>query len=144
MMKEQTYISVNRLLLYRDFERQQLLDRLCSIVNGYERAAEHPVEREKMIGELYACAHELLELAAGHGRVVDIAAKYGYESPDSFARAFQRFHGATPSQVRDNGVPPRQFAPLRIKMTVEGGCTLPCRLQAALLRGPQQQAGPGP
>ncbi len=66
-MKEQTYISVNRLLLYRDFERQQLLDRLCSIVNGYERAAEHPVEREKMIGELYACAHELLELAAGHG-----------------------------------------------------------------------------
>ena len=67
MMKEQTYISVNRLLLYRDFERQQLLDRLCSIVNGYERAAEHPVEREKMIGELYACAHELLELAAGHG-----------------------------------------------------------------------------
>lgn len=47
MMKEQTYISVNRLLLYRDFERQQLLDRLCSIVNGYERAAEHPVERER-------------------------------------------------------------------------------------------------
>lgn len=69
------------------------------------------------------------ELAAGHGRVVDIAAKYGYESPDSFARAFQRFHGATPSQVRDNGVQPRQFAPLRIKMTVEGGCTLPCRVE---------------
>ena len=36
-------------------------------------------------------------------RVLDIAIKYGYSSPDSFARAFQAFHGITPSQARSYG-----------------------------------------
>lgn len=63
------------------------------------------------------------ELASGKDRVAEIAAKYGYENPDSFTRAFQKFHGITPSQVRDSGAAPRSFAPLRLKMTVEGGST---------------------
>ena len=33
------------------------------------------------------------ELAGGEAKVIDVALKYGYDSPDSFARAFQRFHG---------------------------------------------------
>ena len=40
------------------------------------------------------------ELAATHSKIIDVALKYGYDSPDSFARAFQRFHGVTPSQAR--------------------------------------------
>lgn len=69
------------------------------------------------------------ELAEGHGRVVDIAVKYGYESPDSFTRAFQRFHGVTPSQVRDAGAQRRYMAPLRLKMTVAGGGSRPCHVE---------------
>ena len=34
-------------------------------------------------------------------RVIDVAFRYGYDSPDSFTRAFQRFHGVSPSQARD-------------------------------------------
>lgn len=30
-------------------------------------------------------------------KVIDAAVKYGYDSPDSFARAFRRFHGVLPS-----------------------------------------------
>ena len=33
------------------------------------------------------------ELATGRERVIDVAAKYGYESPDAFAKAFQKFMG---------------------------------------------------
>ena len=33
------------------------------------------------------------ELAATEAKVIDVALKYGYESPDSFTKAFQRFHG---------------------------------------------------
>ena len=33
------------------------------------------------------------ELASSEAKVIDVALKYGYESPDSFARAFTRFHG---------------------------------------------------
>ena len=40
------------------------------------------------------------ELSAADNKVIDIALKYGYESPESFARAFSRFHGVTPSEAK--------------------------------------------
>ena len=46
------------------------------------------------------------ELADGKSRVIDTALKYGYDSPESFTKAFTRFHGSTPAQVR-NGSPIR-------------------------------------
>ena len=39
------------------------------------------------------------ELARGENKVIDIVIKYGYDNPDSFTRAFQKFHGILPSQV---------------------------------------------
>lgn len=39
------------------------------------------------------------ELKYHDAKVMDVALKYGYESPVSFARAFQAFHGFNPSQV---------------------------------------------
>ena len=44
------------------------------------------------------------DLAAGTGeRVIDLAFKYGYDSPDSFTKAFTRFHGVTPAQIKKGG-----------------------------------------
>ncbi len=40
------------------------------------------------------------ECAAGDARVIDLALKYGYESPEAFTRAFRLFHGASPSRVK--------------------------------------------
>ena len=42
------------------------------------------------------------ELATSEKKVIDIALKYGYDSPDSFTKAFTRFHGVTPSMVQKN------------------------------------------
>ena len=64
------------------------------------------------------------ELSGGDEKVIDIAIKYGYDSPDSFAKAFQRFHGITPTQARETGANLRSFAPLHIKITLEGGTML--------------------
>ena len=64
------------------------------------------------------------ELSRADLKVIDVAVKYGYESPDSFAKAFQRFHGISPSQAREPGAPLRSFAPLHIKIKLEGGNTL--------------------
>ena len=61
------------------------------------------------------------ELTATDAKIIDIAAKYGYDSPDSFNRAFQRFHGITPSAARKTGAQLRSFAPVKIKLTLEGG-----------------------
>ena len=40
------------------------------------------------------------ELATTDEKVIDVAMKYGYNSPDSFAKAFSRFHGISPTMVR--------------------------------------------
>lgn len=43
------------------------------------------------------------ELNCNNKRIIDVAIKYGYSSPDSFTRVFQSFHGVTPSEARNNG-----------------------------------------
>ena len=68
------------------------------------------------------------ELASMGSKVIDIAIKYGYDSPDSFAKSFHRFHGITPSQAREAGMPLRSLAPLHIKVTLEGGNMLDYRI----------------
>lgn len=61
------------------------------------------------------------DLAAGEEKIIDIALKYGYDSPDSFAKAFTRFHKVTPLRARKEGVMLKSFAPLKIKFSLEGG-----------------------
>lgn len=61
------------------------------------------------------------DLAATDEKVIDIALKYGYDSPDSFTKAFTRFHGVTPTAVRRDGVLLKSFAPLKIRFSLEGG-----------------------
>ena len=62
-------------------------------------------------------------------RVIDTALKYGYDSPDSFARAFARFHGVSPSAAREAGCRLSFYAPLKIKLTLEGGTMLEYRIE---------------
>ena len=42
------------------------------------------------------------ELYLNNEKIIDIAIKYQYENPTSFSRAFEKFHGIKPSQVRKN------------------------------------------
>lgn len=69
------------------------------------------------------------ELVTGDGKVIDIALKYGYDSPDSFTKAFTRFHGVTPTQARKGQTFLKSFAPLKIKLSLEGGCLMDYRIE---------------
>lgn len=60
--------------------------------------------------------------------VIDAAFKYGYETPESFSKAFSRFHGVTPKQAKSKGTPLRMFNPLVIKIIMEGGVVLDYRI----------------
>ena len=62
-----------------------------------------------------------LELKNTDEKVIDIALKYCYETPESFTKAFSRFHKATPSQVRAGEATIRVFLPFKINVTVYGG-----------------------
>lgn len=61
------------------------------------------------------------ELSTTNISVIDVALKYGYESPDSFTKAFTRFHGITPSMAKKDNIMIKSFTPLRIKISIEGG-----------------------
>ena len=65
-----------------------------------------------------------VEVAATGGKIIDIALKYGYDSPDSFTKAFSRFHGCTPSAVRKDGAGIKSFAPITLRFTLEGGYSM--------------------
>ena len=68
------------------------------------------------------------EIAETEGKITDIALKYGYETPESFSRAFARFHGVPPRAVRETGARLTLFNPLVIKITVEGGKSMDYRI----------------
>ncbi|MBE6598098.1 MAG: AraC family transcriptional regulator [Ruminococcaceae bacterium] len=70
-----------------------------------------------------------VELASEGTKVIDIALKYGYESPDSFAKAFRKFHGILPSEVRTGGKNLRSFSRLCLKISLEGGNTMDYRIE---------------
>ena len=93
------------------FYYQRIFSAMCGITVGeYIRARRMTLAAQ--------------ELSCSDHKVIDIALKYGYDSPDSFAKAFQRFHGITPKQARESGANLRSFAPLHIKITLEGGTML--------------------
>ncbi len=57
------------------------------------------------------------ELLDKKTKVIDVAFRYGYETPESFARAFQKFHGIMPSQVKTDCIL-KSFPRLRVKADV--------------------------
>lgn len=64
------------------------------------------------------------ELANTDAKIIDIAFKYGYDTPESFTKAFVRFHGITPAKVRNGFGSLRHFEPIVLRLTIEGGFTM--------------------
>ena len=61
-----------------------------------------------------------VDLQGSDAKIIDIALKYGYNSPTAFNRAFQTIHGIAPSLVRSEGISVKSFPPLKFKLTVKG------------------------
>ena len=68
------------------------------------------------------------ELAIEGAKVIDMALKYGYDSPESFSRAFTRFHGIAPSQAR-HGATLKSFSRLSVKLILNGGNKMDYRIE---------------
>lgn len=70
-----------------------------------------------------------MELLSSDEKIIDIALTYGYDSHDSFTKAFSRFHGVTPSAVRRGGCTLKAFAPLRLHFVLGGGYIMDYRIE---------------
>ena len=76
------------------------------------------------LGEYIRCRRlylSALDIVSGREKVIDIAMKYGYDTPESFTKAFTRFHGVTPLQLRKDSHALRMFLPLKIQVIIQGG-----------------------
>ena len=79
------------------FYYQRIFGALCGMTVGdYVRARRMTLAAQRLTGT--------------EEKVIDVALAYGYDSPDSFAKAFSRFHGITPSQAREPGANLRSLA----------------------------------
>lgn len=117
IQKALDYVEAN---LTGELEIREIAKRACVSPFHFQRifAALYGVT----VGEYIRCRRLTLageELSGTHAKVIDIAAKYGYDSPDSFNRAFRRFHGQSPSEARKQGVSLRSFPPMTITLNVE-------------------------
>lgn len=61
------------------------------------------------------------ELKNTQAKIIDLSSKYGYDSPDSFTKAFTRFHGITPTSARGSSEKLKFFFPLSIEFLIKGG-----------------------
>lgn len=61
------------------------------------------------------------ELMKENAKVIDVALRFGYESPESFTRAFTRFHGITPSGAKRSGGKLRSFSRFKVQIILKGG-----------------------
>lgn len=69
------------------------------------------------------------ELQSTEAKVIDVALKYGYNSPESFTRAFKFMHGVKPSSVRDKGVGLKAYPRITFHISIKGGCVMDYRIE---------------
>ena len=124
----------------------ELLDRMMDAIDYMEKHMEEQLDIEEIAKAAYSSTfhfqrmfHMLtgmtvaeymrkrkLTLAAqelamsSDARVLDVALKYGYDSPESFAKAFRRVHGTTPSAAREPGANLKAYPRISFHLSLKG------------------------
>ncbi|WDV45966.1 AraC family transcriptional regulator [Clostridiaceae bacterium M8S5] len=70
-----------------------------------------------------------LEIKNSSTKIIDIALKYGYESPVSFTRAFVSLHGITPTMARKNCAILKAFPQISFHISVKGEIEMDYRIE---------------
>jgi AraC family transcriptional regulator len=69
------------------------------------------------------------DLQSGRDKVIEVALRYGYDSPNSFRRAFIEMHGLTPSEARTRGVILKSYPRLSFHISIKGDVEMNYRIE---------------
>lgn len=61
-----------------------------------------------------------VDIATTEEKIISIALKYGYDSPEAFTKAFKRLHGMTPSALKKGNFKIKNFPKLSIQVSLKG------------------------
>ncbi|NYE06905.1 AraC family transcriptional regulator [Bacillus niacini] len=115
MLGDIDYKAVARLAYCSEYHFQRMFSYLAGV------SLSEYIRRRR----LSLAAFELMNSKA---RIVDIAIKYGYNSPDSFTRAFQNLHGITPSEARNGGQSLKAFPRMTFQLSIKGASEMNYRI----------------
>ena len=113
----------NERVAQQAFAASANFQRIFGIVTGVTVADYIRYRRLTLAGE---------ELAQTQAKVIDVAMKYGYDTPESFTKAFVRFHGQPPSRARHSALGLKHFSPILLRIEIEGGFHMGTKLIANL------------
>ena len=112
---EADLLALSRLLRVSPFQFQHIFSLMAGVpVGEYMR-------RRRM-------SRAAAELQGG-AKVLDVALKYGYESPTAFNRAFRQVHGIAPSMARKPGAVVKNHPPIRFQITIKGAVEMNYRIE---------------
>ncbi|MDZ7836373.1 MAG: effector binding domain-containing protein [Alkalibacterium sp.] len=115
LMEEISYSDVAKHLYLSNYHFQRVFSLITGVTpNEYIRS-----RRLSMAGE---------ELTLSQAKIIDVAYKYGYESPESFSKAFTRFHGVSPGKAKKAGIELNSYNRLVMKLSTEGGTIMNYRI----------------
>lgn len=107
LLEKMDYDKVARAALCSSYQFQRMFTFITNIpLSEY-------VRRRKMTLAAF-------ELQNSNIRIIDLALKYGYDSPEAFTRAFQLLHGITPTQARKPGAVIKAYPRMSFQITIKG------------------------
>ena len=114
-----------------DYIEENLLENLT-----LKEVAEHFYFSSSLLNQVFKLVNQLTimeyirnrkltlagqELMTTRISILDVALKYGYETPEAFTKAFARLYGFPPSFVRRTYPKLKQFRPIVIQIELHGG-----------------------
>lgn len=69
------------------------------------------------------------ELQYNNIKIIDLALKYGYDSPEAFTRAFQLMHGVSPTSARKQGTKIKAYPRISFHITIKGDSEMKYRIE---------------
>ncbi|MCM3633393.1 AraC family transcriptional regulator [Paenibacillus camelliae] len=120
------YIEQN---LEHDIDEQEIARRACCSIYHFKRmfsflagiTLQEYIRRRRL-------SLAAMNLQDSTIKVIDVAIKYGYNSPDAFTRAFQSLHGMTPTEARSNTSPLKAYPPMTFRLSIGGSDPMKFRI----------------
>lgn len=69
------------------------------------------------------------DLQSTGAKIIDVAMKYGYESPEAFARAFKKQHGVQPMMAKNGGIALKAYPRMTFHLSIKGDVEMKYRIE---------------